>query len=235
MGAMTAAWPRFTARLLSRSARATFARGRRLGRLLAPGDAVALTGELGAGKTELVRGACRGAGVPDSQVASPSFAIVASYQGRLAVHHADLYRVSDQDELYGTGFFDLLGGEGAVLVEWADRVPGALPPERLEIHLDHDARSPGVRHVEVVGTGERGVALARALARTLTPRGPRRARVPSPRGRGPGGALTPRGARRARAPSHGGRGVGGKARSKALTPRGARGARAPSPGGRGTQ
>ena len=216
MGAMTAAWPRFTARLLSRSARATFALGRRLGRLLAPGDAVALTGELGAGKTELVRGACRGAGVPDSRVASPSFAIVASYQGRLAVHHADLYRVGDRDELYGTGFFDLLGGEGAVLVEWADRVPGALPPERLEIHLGHDARRPGVRHVEVVGTGERGVALARALAAARS------------------GALTPRGARRARAPSPRGRGTGGKPRASALT-FGARGTRAPSLGGRGTR
>ena len=164
MGPVTAP-PRFVARLVSRSARATSALGERLGRVLSPGDAVALTGELGAGKTQLVRGACRGAGVPPAQVASPSFAIVASYRGRLPVHHADLYRVGDQDELYGTGFFDLLGGEGAVLVEWADRVPGALPPDRLEIHLGHDARRPGVRHLEVVGTGERGVALARALAR----------------------------------------------------------------------
>ena len=163
MGPVTAAAPHLEVRLVSRSARATAALGERLGRLLSPGDAVALTGELGAGKTQLVRGACRGAGVPEAQVASPSFAIVATYQGRLPVHHADLYRVGDQDELYGTGFFDLLGGDGAVLVEWADRVPGALPPERLEIHLSHDARRPGVRHLEAVGTGERGVALARAL------------------------------------------------------------------------
>jgi tRNA threonylcarbamoyladenosine biosynthesis protein TsaE len=171
VGPVTEAPPRFAARLVSRSARATFSLGERLGRLLGPGDAVALTGELGAGKTQLVRGACRGARVPEAQVASPSFAIVASYQGRLPVHHADLYRVGDQDELYGTGFFDLLGGDGAVLVEWADRVPGALPPGRLEIHLDHDARRPGVRHLEVVGTGERGAALAKALARPRS--GPR--------------------------------------------------------------
>ncbi len=155
---------RRTARRVSRSARAPFALGERLGRLLAPGDAVALTGELGAGKTQLVRGACRGAQVPDGQVASPSFAIVASYRGRLPVHHADLYRIGDADELHGTGFFDLLGGDGAILVEWADRVPGALPAERLEIRMRHDPRRPNLRHLELVGTGERGAALARALA-----------------------------------------------------------------------
>lgn len=155
---------RLTARRVSSSARATFAFGERLGRLLAPGDAVALTGELGAGKTQLVRGACRGARVPDGQVASPSFAIVASYRGRLPVHHADLYRIGDADELHGTGFFDLFGGDGATLVEWADRVPGALPAERLEIRMRHDPRRPNVRHLELVGTGERGAALVRALA-----------------------------------------------------------------------
>ncbi|HET6924001.1 MAG TPA: tRNA (adenosine(37)-N6)-threonylcarbamoyltransferase complex ATPase subunit type 1 TsaE [Anaeromyxobacteraceae bacterium] len=196
---MTAAPARLAVRRISRSARATSALGERLGRLLAPGDAVALTGELGAGKTQLVRGACRGARVPEGQVSSPSFAIVATYRGRLPVHHADLYRVGDADELHGTGFFDLLGSDGAVLVEWADRVPGALPAERLEIHLEHDARRSHVRHLEIVGTGGRGVALARALtasrAGALTPRGARGTRVPSPRERGASGVTGRRGTR----------------------------------------
>jgi tRNA threonylcarbamoyladenosine biosynthesis protein TsaE len=172
---------RFAGRRTTRSARATLALGARLGRLLAPGDVVALVGELGAGKTQLVRGACAGARVPPDEVSSPSFAIVATYRGRLPVHHADLYRISDEDELYGTGFFDLLGGEGAVLVEWADRIPGALPAERLEIRLRHDAGAPDVRHLEIEGTGERHAALARALAgsRPLTP-----ALSPAARGRG---------------------------------------------------
>ncbi len=155
---------RVEARLVTRSARATFELGVRLGASLEPGDVVALVGELGAGKTQLVRGACRGAGVPDAEVASPSFAIVASYHGRVPVHHADLYRVGDADELYGTGFFDLVGGEGALLVEWADRIPGALPEDRLEIRMAHDARAPSVRHLAVSGTGARHAALARALA-----------------------------------------------------------------------
>ncbi|WP_242355536.1 MULTISPECIES: tRNA (adenosine(37)-N6)-threonylcarbamoyltransferase complex ATPase subunit type 1 TsaE [Anaeromyxobacter] len=155
---------RFTARRTTRSARATYALGRKLGGLLQPGDVVALVGELGAGKTQLVRGACEGAEVPAEEVSSPSFAIVATYRGRIPVHHADLYRIGDEDELYGTGFGDLVGGEGALLVEWADRIPSALSAERLTLTLSHDAKAPSVRHVEIEGVGARHAALARALA-----------------------------------------------------------------------
>jgi tRNA threonylcarbamoyladenosine biosynthesis protein TsaE len=157
-----------SARLVTRSARATHALGARLGRLLAPGDVVALVGDLGAGKTQLVRGACAGAGVRPEEVSSPSFAIVVTYEGRIPVHHADLYRIGDMDELYGTGFGDLVGGEGALLVEWADRVPGALPEERLTVRLGHDARAPDVRHLSIEGVGPRHAALARKLARRVT-------------------------------------------------------------------
>lgn len=150
--------------LTTRSAAETTALGARLGRALAPGDCIALVGDLGAGKTQLVRGACRGARVPASEVSSPSFAIVATYGGRLPVHHADLYRIGDLDELYATGFFDLVGGDGAILVEWADRVPGSLPEERLTITLLHDARRPDVRRIELEGVGERHAALAARLA-----------------------------------------------------------------------
>lgn len=151
--------------VVTRSARETAALGARLGRALAPGDCVALVGELGAGKTQFVRGTCSGARVPASEVSSPSFAIVATYGGRIPVHHADLYRIGDLDELFATGFFDLVGGAGAILVEWADRVPGALPEERLTVTLRHDPKRPDVRHVELVGAGERHAALAARLGR----------------------------------------------------------------------
>lgn len=154
---------RFGGHRLSRSAAATRALGRRLGALLRPGDVVALEGDLGAGKTELVRGACAGARVPLAEVSSPSFAIVATYRGRLPVHHADLYRIGDEDELYGTGFGDLVGGEGALLVEWADRIPGALPRERLTIRLAHHPTAPSSRRIELEGVGERAAELGRRL------------------------------------------------------------------------
>jgi tRNA threonylcarbamoyladenosine biosynthesis protein TsaE len=172
--------PRVVRELVTRSARETSTLGARLGRALQPGDFVALVGDLGAGKTQLVRGACRGARVPPGEVSSPSFAIVATYGGRLPIHHADLYRIGDEEELYATGFFDLIGGAGALLVEWADRVPGAVPPERLTITLRHDAERPDVRRVELEAIGERHAVLAERLA-------PARRRAGSGRGRGRAG------------------------------------------------
>jgi tRNA threonylcarbamoyladenosine biosynthesis protein TsaE len=157
----------------SRSAAETRRLGERLGRMLAPGDVVALLGDLGAGKTQLARGICRGAGVRDDDVSSPTFAIVATYRGRIPVNHADLYRIGDEDELHATGFQDLVGGPGATVVEWADRVPGALPVERLEIRLAEEGDRPSLRRIVVTGTGARHGALARALApRASRARGP---------------------------------------------------------------
>ncbi len=126
------------------SANETFALGERLGQLIRPGDFVGLIGQLGAGKTQLVRGIAEGAGVPRLLVASPTFAIVYPYRGRIPVYHADFYRVADYDELYATGFFDLVGGDGAVLVEWLDRIPQAAPADWLSVELvvtGQDART----------------------------------------------------------------------------------------------
>lgn len=136
--------------------------GERLGGLLEPGDFIGLSGELGAGKTVLARGIAQGAGVPSAEVASPTFAIVYPYRGRIPVYHADLYRVSDADELYATGFFDLLASGGAAVVEWIDKVPDALPPEHLLVRIERT----GVRARRLVMTfsGARGEALAKALA-----------------------------------------------------------------------
>jgi tRNA threonylcarbamoyladenosine biosynthesis protein TsaE len=125
---------RVKTRLLT-SPEQTHALGVRLGGLLQPGDFVGLIGDLGAGKTHLVRGVAEGAEVSRSEVASPTFAIVYPYKGRLPLYHADLYRLADYDELYATGFLDLVGGDGAVLVEWLDRIPQAAPREFLRLTL----------------------------------------------------------------------------------------------------
>ncbi|MFY0522070.1 tRNA (adenosine(37)-N6)-threonylcarbamoyltransferase complex ATPase subunit type 1 TsaE [Archangium gephyra] len=128
--------PTLSRSLLSGSPEETHRLGLRLGQLLRPGDFVGLVGDLGAGKTHLVRGVAEGAEVSRSEVASPTFAIVYPYKGRLPLYHADLYRLADYDELYATGFLDLVdGGDGAVLVEWLDRIPQAAPREYLRITL----------------------------------------------------------------------------------------------------
>jgi tRNA threonylcarbamoyladenosine biosynthesis protein TsaE len=163
MGPVSAAGPGLVRRLTTRSARATWRLGERLGAALRPGDVVMLVGDLGAGKTQLVRGACAGAGVDEADVSSPTFGIVQTYQGRLTVHHADLYRLGDLDELYATGFMDLVGAEGALLVEWADRVAGWAPAEALLIRLEELPGRPRARRLTLTGTGARHAALAGLL------------------------------------------------------------------------
>lgn len=144
--------------LLSRSLGETRALGAALGQVLRAGDFVGLVGELGAGKTAFIRGVAEGAGVPEREVSSPSFAIVQPYQGRsVTLHHADLYRLVDEDELYATGFFDLLG-QGATLVEWLDRVPRAAPEDHLRLDfavLEDESRkivatAKGPKHKELL-------------------------------------------------------------------------------------
>jgi tRNA threonylcarbamoyladenosine biosynthesis protein TsaE len=147
---------------LVRSARSgapadTHALGERLGRLLLPGDFVGLEGDLGAGKTHLVRGVAQGAGVAPSQVASPTFAIVYPYQGRLPLYHADFYRLAGYDELYATGFMDLVDADGAVLVEWVGRVPEAVPRDWLRVHLE--PQDDEERLLTAVAYGARPAAL----------------------------------------------------------------------------
>jgi tRNA threonylcarbamoyladenosine biosynthesis protein TsaE len=127
--------PTLTRTFVSTSPEETHRLGVKLGGLLQPGDFVGLIGDLGAGKTHLVRGVAEGAGVARSQVASPTFAIVYPYRGRVPLYHADLYRIADYDELYATGFLDLVTNDAAFLVEWLDKVPEAAPREYLRLTL----------------------------------------------------------------------------------------------------
>jgi len=114
----------------------TRALGRRLGSLLRRGDFVALYGELGAGKTLLVRGVVEGTGASD-RASSPSFALVNLYRGgRVPLQHLDLYRLAGPAELFALGFEDLLAEPAATLCEWAERAGNALPVDRLEIRLE---------------------------------------------------------------------------------------------------
>ena len=117
----------------------------RLGRLLQPGDVIALVGELGSGKTLFSQGLAQGLEVPESfYITSPTFAIINEYPGRIAFYHLDLYRVDSVVELSELGLEEILYGQGAVAIEWAERLGENLPGERLEVHLafsDESSRS----------------------------------------------------------------------------------------------
>ena len=107
--------------------------GGRLIHLLSVPSFVALFGELGAGKTALVRG--MGAEVGTSEVRSPTFTIVHEYETTPKLIHFDAYRLADAEELFAIGFEDYLAQNAVIVLEWAERVPEALPKERLELHL----------------------------------------------------------------------------------------------------
>jgi len=120
--------------VITRSATETQALGRRLGALLAPGDFVALLGDLGAGKTTFAQGVLQGLGV-QRPGGSPTFNILVEYPGRLPVYHFDVYRLRSPAELLDIGYEDYFFGAGVALVEWADRVRDLWPPEHLAITL----------------------------------------------------------------------------------------------------
>ncbi len=143
--------------LTSGSADETFALGVRLGEALRDGDFVGLVGQLGAGKTLFSRGVAQGVGVPLDDVSSPTYSIIQSYRGRIALHHADLYRLTSEADLYATGFFDLFEGPGAFLVEWIDNVPSAAPTDHLRVVLA--VVTPDTRRLVASSSGEASEAL----------------------------------------------------------------------------
>jgi len=127
----------YEARCLTRSPGETVSLGRRLGKLLQPGDVVCLFGELGAGKTCLAGGLVEGMGAGKAAVASPSYVIVNQYMGRFPVYHMDLYRLDSRVDVEDIGFRDYLSGEGVILIEWASRIERELPSDRMDIALSH--------------------------------------------------------------------------------------------------
>jgi tRNA threonylcarbamoyladenosine biosynthesis protein TsaE len=140
---------------------ATAAAGARLAAALRGGDAIALVGELGAGKTVFVSGLVAALGGGDAH--SPTFALVHEYdRGRLIVWHADLYRIERAAELRELGLDEAIGDpRGVVIVEWADRF-AIMPADHLVVELRHAGER---RHLIATGTGPRGRELADTLDR----------------------------------------------------------------------
>jgi tRNA threonylcarbamoyladenosine biosynthesis protein TsaE len=127
--------------LISASADATRALGALLARAAAPGDLVCLWGELGAGKTQLAKGFGAGLGVT-ATINSPTFVLMTEYTGRLPLFHVDLYRLAGPEEAIEGGLLDERQSAGVTVVEWPDRLDGALPQARLDIRLDGSGDEP---------------------------------------------------------------------------------------------
>jgi tRNA threonylcarbamoyladenosine biosynthesis protein TsaE len=120
----------------TRSEIETAAVGRELASQLSAGSVVLLYGDLGAGKTALVRGLAEGVGVSAEDVSSPTFTIMQEYRGgRVPLYHVDLYRLNDPREIEDLGL-DEIAANGVLAIEWAERLPNA-PPDAVRVTLEH--------------------------------------------------------------------------------------------------
>lgn len=129
------------------------------------GCVIHLLGDLGAGKTTLVRGFLRARG-HDGPVRSPTYTLIEPYElAGGAVYHLDLYRLGDPEELEYLGLRDLLGGEATLLIEWPERGEGWLPPPDLVLDIAH--REAG-RDITVAGRSEAGRRICTGLLRELS-------------------------------------------------------------------
>ena len=109
--------------------------GIRLGEEAMPGQVIALTGDLGAGKTTLTKAIARGLGVSE-MITSPTFTIVKEYRsGRLPLFHFDVYRIGDIDEMYELGYEEYFYGDGLCVIEWADLIEELIPEDALRISI----------------------------------------------------------------------------------------------------
>ena len=138
----------------TRSTLETIRVGKDIGQRLLAGDVVALVGELGAGKTQLIKGLAAGVGIENSAyISSPSFTLIHEYPGEIPFYHVDLFRLGREQEAEELGLEEYFQGRGITAIEWADKIPSLLPQELLFISIA--SMDKNIRSVEISGRGER--------------------------------------------------------------------------------
>ena len=128
--------------------------GKSIGSRLLPGDVVALVGELGAGKTQFIKGLAAGAGIRNpAYIASPSFTLINEYPGKTVFYHVDLFRLGEEKEAEELGLEDYFESKGITAIEWADKIPSLLPRELLLVRIAYAGMNR--RSLEIIGKGKR--------------------------------------------------------------------------------
>lgn len=126
--------------------------GKRIGEALVGGEVIAMTGDLGAGKTTMTKSLAKGLDI-DEHITSPTFTIVNEYDGRLKLFHFDVYRIGDIEEMYDLGFEEYIYSGGVSIVEWSNLIEDILPEDKINIeilYLDENKRE-----IIVSGKGEK--------------------------------------------------------------------------------
>lgn len=142
-----------TVHILSKSAEETLRLGERLAKHFKKGDIVCLQGDLGAGKTTLIKGVAKGLKIAPAKVNSPTFVLMNAYQGRLPLYHFDLYRLENTGEIGAIGYEEFLYGDGVSVIEWAERLGVLTPKEYLRVELKHKGENE--RSIKLAAVGER--------------------------------------------------------------------------------
>lgn len=119
---------------------------------LEAGTVIALHGDLGAGKTCFIQGFAAALGI-DEPITSPTYTLIGEYEGRLPLHHIDLYRLSGPEEALGIGLEEYFDDHGITAIEWAERAEGILPDNLLHIEIRADEKT-GTRTFRIYGEGE---------------------------------------------------------------------------------
>lgn len=125
------------------------------------GTTIALNGTLGAGKTHFVQGFAVSLGVPLENVVSPTFVLIQEHHADKTIYHIDAYRVADEDEFLALGVDEYFASDGLVLIEWAERVAGCLPPTYVEVQIVVQGETQ--REIVVEGKGEELAAVVAGL------------------------------------------------------------------------
>jgi tRNA threonylcarbamoyladenosine biosynthesis protein TsaE len=141
--------------LTTKSTEETIELGKKIGAFLLPNDVIALTGQLGAGKTTLIQGIAAGLGVKD-YVTSPTFIIINEYEGRLPLYHIDLYRLDEGLAVADLGSEEYFRRGGVCVIEWAERLKGLLPQKTEKIEL------------KIIAEEEREICLSSGLTARLS-------------------------------------------------------------------
>ncbi|MBJ7448839.1 MAG: tRNA (adenosine(37)-N6)-threonylcarbamoyltransferase complex ATPase subunit type 1 TsaE [Parachlamydiales bacterium] len=133
---------------ISRSAEETVAYGRKIAADLKPNSVLCFFGDLGAGKTTLIKGiVAYSTGISEQEIVSPTYIYLHSYPGKTTVHHFDLYRLQDPEEFLAMGFDEMLEAGGITCIEWSERIQNLLPPHCIKIFMEHEG--DGIRQITI--------------------------------------------------------------------------------------